>query len=81
MASEVRYDLRIELSDLDYPDIHVHIASNIHFCGIRGHCSLQTASKEPRRSHPASDLNLVTSITYYVAMLFWPLMATISRIL
>ena len=30
------YDLRFEISDLDYPGIHVHIASN----GLRGHGSL-----------------------------------------
>ena len=38
------YDLRLETSNLDYPSIHVHIASNSHG-GLRGHGSLQTASK------------------------------------
>ena len=36
MALKLRYDLRIELSDLDYPDIHVHIASNGNFGGLGG---------------------------------------------
>ena len=31
MASEVSSDLRIELSDLNYPDIHVHIAYKSNF--------------------------------------------------
>ena len=30
-ASEVKSDLQLELSNLDYPDIRVHIASNSHF--------------------------------------------------
>ena len=38
------------------------------------------ASKRPQRSHLTSKFNSVTSITY-VTMLFWPLMATISRML
>ena len=37
----VTSDLKIELSDLNYPGIHVHIASNSHFGGLGG---LQTAS-------------------------------------
>ena len=31
------FDLRFEISNLDYPGIHVHIASN----SLRGHDSLQ----------------------------------------
>ena len=30
----VTSDLKIELSDLNYPGIHVHIASNSHFGGL-----------------------------------------------
>ena len=42
MAPEVKFDFGIELSDLDYPDIHVLIASNEHLNfgglgGLRGH--------------------------------------------
>ena len=39
MATEVKFDFRIELSDLDCPDIHVHIPSNEHlnFGGLGGH--------------------------------------------
>ena len=44
------YDLRFEISNLEYPGIHVHIASN----GLRGH----VASKRPRRSY---DLRLEIS--------------------
>ena len=35
------YELRFEISNLTYPGIHVHIASN----GFRGHGGLQTASE------------------------------------
>ena len=35
------YDLRFDISNLDYPGIHVHIASN----GLRGHGGLQTTSE------------------------------------
>ena len=35
------FDLRFEISNLDYPGIHVHIASN----GLRGHGGLQTTSE------------------------------------
>ena len=47
MAPEVQFDFEIELSDLDYPDIHVHVASNQHlnFGGLRGHGDLQTDSE------------------------------------
>ena len=47
MAPEVQFDFGIELSDLDYPDIHVHIASNKHlnFGGLGGHGDLKTASE------------------------------------
>ena len=45
MASEARSDLGIELSDLNYPYIHVHVAYNRHFGGPYSHCDLQTASE------------------------------------
>ena len=41
MVSEVRFDLKIELGDLNYPDIYVHIASKSHFHDLRDHCGLQ----------------------------------------
>ena len=62
MASEVKFDFGIELSDLDYPDIHVHIASNEHlnFGGLRGHGDLQTASEV------TSDLKIQLSDLNYL---------------
>ena len=44
MASEVKFDLRFEISDLNYPDIYAHVASNSHLSGPWGQGSLQTAS-------------------------------------
>ena len=35
------YDLRFDISNLDYPGIHVHIASN----GLRGHGDLKMTSE------------------------------------
>ena len=35
------YDLRFDISNLDYPGIHVHIASK----GLRGHGGLQMTSE------------------------------------
>ena len=42
-ASEVQIDLRLVSINLDYPAIHVHMASNINFEGLWGHDGLQTA--------------------------------------
>ena len=77
-TSEVRNSLRIELSDLEYPDIHVHIASNGHFGSLRGHGDLG-GHNGPRRSHRTSNLNSVTLITY-VTMPLWPLNTPINSI-
>ena len=35
------YDIRFDISNLDYPGIHAHIASNNHFGGLWGHGGLQ----------------------------------------
>ena len=59
-ASEVRSDLRFEISDLNYLHIHVHIA----YIALFGGSEATTASKQPQRSNPTSDLKSVTSITY-----------------
>ena len=45
MTSEVKADLRIELSDLNYPGIHVHVASNSHVGGLWCHDGLQMTSE------------------------------------
>ena len=45
LTSEVKSDLIFELSNLDYPGIHVHVASNCHFVDLGGHGSVQTASE------------------------------------
>ena len=41
------YDLSFEISNLEYPGIHVHIASNglRGHGGLRGHSGLQTTSE------------------------------------
>ena len=38
------FDLRFEISNLDYPGIHVHIASNSHSGDLWGHGGLQNWS-------------------------------------
>ena len=45
MIFEVIFGLRFEISNLNYPGIHVHVVSNSHFGGLWGHSSLQMASK------------------------------------
>ena len=45
MTSEVKFDLRFEISNLDYPGINVHVASYSQIVDLRGHGSLQTASE------------------------------------
>ena len=54
MALDIRSDLRTELSNLNYYDIHVHVAYN-------GHGGLQTASEVMMASmvikFELSDLN------------------------
>ena len=45
MASEVRFDLKIELSDLNYPKIYVPIASKSHFHDLRGHLEAAMTSE------------------------------------
>ena len=69
-SSEVQFDLRFETSNLDYPGINVHIASNNHFIPSEA----MAASKRPRRSHLTSELNSVTSTTL-VSMCILPLTA------
>ena len=44
-ASDIQFGLIFETSNLDYPGIHVHIASYSSFQGLRGHGGLQTASE------------------------------------
>ena len=34
MASEFKFDLKFEISNLNYPSIIVHVASNSHFGGL-----------------------------------------------
>ena len=61
-ASEVRYDLRFEISDLDYLHILVHIAYMIW--SLLTASEATTASKHPQRSYLTSDLKSVTQNTY-----------------
>ena len=64
-ASEIKYDLRFEISDPNYLQIHVHIAYMIR--NVLAASEVTTASKQPQRSCLTSDFKSVTSITY-VAM-------------
>ena len=64
-ASEVKSDLRFEISDPNYLLIHVHIAYMVWT--LFGSLEVTTASKQPQRSSLTSYFKSVTSITY-VAM-------------
>ena len=71
-ASEVRSDLRFEISDLDYLHIHVHIAYMFwaHFEALLVASEATTASKRPCRSNFTSDLQFVSQIAY-ATMFVW----------
>ena len=75
MASEVKFYLRLEISNLNYPvsmcmlpPMAIYMASEA-----------MMVSKQPQRSHLASELSSVTSITQ-VTMLIWPLRASSDSI-
>ena len=61
-ASEVKSDLRFEISDPNYLLIHVHIVDMVW--AVSAASEATTASKQPRRSNLSSDFKSVTSITY-----------------
>ena len=44
-ASEVASDLKFDISNLNYPGIHVHITYNSHFGGLWGHSGLNMTSE------------------------------------
>ena len=44
MASKFTFDLKIEITSLNYLGIHVHVASNSHFGGLWGPDGLQKTS-------------------------------------
>ena len=43
--SDVKFDLRFEMTNLNYHGIHVHIASDSHLGGLWGHGGLQMTSE------------------------------------
>ena len=70
-ALKVTSDLGVELCDLKYPVIHVHIAL------ILVASEAMAAFKRPRRLHLTSKLNSVTPITH-VSMSLWLPKASMS---
>ena len=61
-ASEVKSDLRFEISGPNYLLIHVHIAYMVW--ALLAASEATTASKQPQSSNLASDLKSVTPFTY-----------------
>ena len=61
-ASEVKSDLRFEISDPIYLLFHVHIAYMVW--PLLAASEATTASKQPQRSNLIPDFKSVTSITY-----------------
>ena len=45
MALDVKFDLRFDSINLNYPDIYVHIAWNSLFGDLRGHSGLHMTSE------------------------------------
>ena len=81
-ASEVRSDLRFEISDPKYLHIHVHIAYMFwaHFEGLLEASEATTASKQPRSSNFSSDLEFVAQIAYET-MFVWAVQASVRSLL
>ena len=71
-ASEVRSDLRFEISDLNHLHIHGHIAFMYwtHFQGLLVASEATTASKRPQRADLTTDLEFVAQ-TSYGTMFSW----------
>ena len=63
MASDINFDLRIEISNLYYPGNYEHVAFNIHCGGLWGHGDLWTASM-------ASDINF--DLIFEISNLHYP---------
>ena len=45
MASDINFNLRFEISNLNYPGKYVHVVLNTLFGGLRGHEGLQMTSE------------------------------------
>ena len=73
MTSEVKFDLIFEIRNLDY----LEFMCMLPLTAILWTSEAMAASKQPRRSQMALELNSVASITY-VAMLSWPLTASMA---
>ena len=43
--SLTNFNVRLDISSLNYPDIHVHVASNSNLGGLLGHDGLQMTSE------------------------------------
>ena len=73
MTSEVKFDLNFEISNLNY----LVSMCILPLTAISVAFEVMEASKQPLRLHLTSKLNSMTSITY-VALLLWPLNASMS---
>ena len=77
MASQAKTDLRIEVCNLKYPDIHVHIAFDGYLGGLRGHCGLQKTSEvKAGLKIEISDLNYLYSHASLACKGFLEMIAT-----
>ena len=65
-SSEVQFDLRFETSNLDYPGINVHIASNSHCDCLWGHGGLQMALEVT--SDLGMELSDLNYLSYHASM-------------
>ena len=66
IVSEVRFDLRFEISDHDYLHIHVHIAYTLLMTS-----EATMASKKPQRSDLTLDLQSVTYISLGILLIWY----------
>ena len=75
-ASEVASDLKFDISNLNYPGIHVHITYNSHFGGLWGHSGLNMTSEVTSDlKFELSDLNYPCSSAFLAPKCFFELIA------
>ena len=72
--SEVKLDLRFEMSNLQYHGIHVHIASDSHLGGFQ-----MTSDVKADLKIELSDLNYLCSNAYLACKCFHEMIATNNK--
>ena len=78
-ASDIKYDLRFEISDPNYLLIHVHIADMV--CALMAASEATTASKQPQRSNlrASSSAFRTKDVSFSWKMVRWRFISIFSK--